>query len=104
MEGDAMPLSDHEQKILTDLEASLSKHDPQFAKKVSSVNIYNRRHRRMILGVVGFTIGFAILVIFFTQSLALGLIGLAVMIASSLVLALGVAQARDSARSRSVTN
>jgi hypothetical protein len=94
-----MPLSEHEQKILTDLEESLSRQDPQFARKVSSVNVYSRRRRRKLLGALGLIVGFVILVATFTQSLALGLVGLAVMIGSSLVLARGVVQRRDVARS-----
>jgi hypothetical protein len=95
-----MPLSEHEQKILTDLEESLFRQDPRFAKKVSNGNFYTRRHRRA-LGAVGFVVGLAIMVAFFTQSLTLGLIGLAVMIGSSLVFACSGAEARNEALSPS---
>ena len=36
-----MPLSEHEQKILAELEESLSKQDPRFAKNVRETNVYS---------------------------------------------------------------
>ena len=103
VEGISMPLSEHEQKILADLEESLSKQDAHFAKKVGDINLDAGR-KRALLGIVSFVIGFAIFVASFTQSPVLGLIGLAVMIGSSLVLAFGADQAWNAARSRSGRN
>jgi DUF3040 family protein len=79
-----MALSEHEQKILIDLEESLRKHDPHFAKSVRNLSLHVRQHRRRLLSVIGFTVGLTILVAFFSQSIPLGLIGLASMLASSL--------------------
>ena len=82
-----MPLSEHEQKILTDLEESLSKQDPRFAKNVCKTNVYARGQRRLREGAIGFAVGLLILVAFFTQLVLVGLVGLAVMLISSLVIA-----------------
>jgi uncharacterized membrane protein len=82
-----MPLSEHEQKILTDLEESLRQHDPHFAKSVGNLSLYARQRRRRLLSVIGFIVGLAVLVAFFTQSIPLGLVGLAMMVASALAFA-----------------
>jgi hypothetical protein len=89
-----MPLSEHEQKILTDLEESLRQQDPQFLKNVRKVNFRIRRWRS--LSITGFLTGLAVLTAFFTESIPLGLVGLAVMLGSSLIFASHVAQIRHS--------
>ena len=48
-----MPLSEHEQRILAELEESLSKQDPRFAKNVRETNIYSHSGRRVRWGVAG---------------------------------------------------
>ncbi len=70
-----MPLSEHEQKILSDLEESLSQQDPRFAKSVSKTNVIVHARRRVRGGVVGFIVGLAILIVFLTQSTLWGLVG-----------------------------
>ncbi len=82
-----MPLSDHEQKVLSDLEASLLQHDPRFAKSVGNISLFARWRRWRLLSIVGFVVGLAILVVFFTQSILLGLVGLAMMLVSCLAFA-----------------
>ena len=51
-------------------------------KPISSFTLNDAR-----AGVVGFIVGLAILVVFFTQSILLGVVGVAVMLLSSLVVA-----------------
>jgi hypothetical protein len=80
-----MPLSEHEQKILAELEDSLSKQDPRFAKNVRETNIYSHSGRRVRWGVVGFVAGLAVLVLFFSHSVLLGLVGVALMFISAVV-------------------
>lgn len=82
-----MPLSEQEQKIFSDLEESLSKADPPFAKSVSKTNVLVHARRRVLGGVASFIVGLAILIVFFTQSILWGLVGVAVMLLSSLVVA-----------------
>ncbi len=85
-----MPLSEHEQKILTDLEESLRQQDPQFLRGVSKIN-FHVRHWRAI-STVGFLSGLAVLIAFFTDSTPIGLVGLAIMLCSSLIFSSHVAQ------------
>jgi hypothetical protein len=94
-----MPLSEHEQKILSSLEESLRQHDPHFAKSVGNLSLYARRRRRRRGSVIGFIVGLVILVAYFTQSVPLGLVGLAIMLASSLVFASSVSSTPASERS-----
>lgn len=80
-----MPLSEHEQRILAELEESLSKQDPRFVKNVRETNIYVHGGRRVRWGVVGFVVGLLILVLFFSQSVLIGLVGVAMMFVSAVV-------------------
>jgi len=80
-----MPLSEHEQKILAELEESLSKQDPRFAKSVRETNVYSHGGRRVRWGVAGFIAGLAILVAFFSQNVYVGLFGVALMFVSAVV-------------------
>ena len=80
-----MPLSEHEQRILAELEESLSKQDPRFAKNVRETNIYSHSGRRVRWGVAGFIAGLVILVLCFSHSVLLGLVGVALMFISAVV-------------------
>lgn len=81
-----MPLSEHEQKILAELEESLSKQDPRFVKNVRETNVYSHGGRRVRWGVVGFVAGLMILILFFSRSTLLGLVGVALMFISAVVI------------------
>ena len=80
-----MPLSEHEQRILAQLEESLSKQDPRFAKSVRETNVYSHGGRRVRWGIAGFMVGLLILVLFFSRSIALGLVGVALMFVSAVI-------------------
>lgn len=80
-----MPLSEHEQRILAELEESLSKHDPRFVKNVRDTNVYSHGGRRVRWGVAGFVAGLLILILFFSQSVLVGLVGVALMFVSAVV-------------------
>jgi hypothetical protein len=80
-----MPLSEHEQRILAELEESLSKHDPQFAKNVRETNVYSHALRRVRWGIVGFLIGLAVLIGFFSQNVVVGILGVVVMFGSAVL-------------------
>lgn len=74
-----MPLSEHEQKILAELEESLSKNDPHFARAVRGTNVYAHGLRRVRWAIAGFIFGLAILVGFLSLNLAVSLLGVIVM-------------------------
>ena len=80
-----MPLSEHEQRVLAELEESLSKNDPRFVKNVRETNVYSHAGRRVRWGVAGFVVGLLILVLFFSQSVLVGMVGVALMFASAVV-------------------
>ena len=82
-----MPLSEHEQKILSDLEGVLSRQDPRFARLVSGTSAVARFRRWIRLGIAGCFVGAAVLIVFFTMSVLVGLAGLAVLVGSSLLIA-----------------
>lgn len=81
-----MPLSEHEQRILAELEDSLAKQDPRFAKSVRTTNVYSHGGRRVRWGILGFLAGLAILILFFSRSVPLGLVGVALMFVSAIVI------------------
>lgn len=81
-----MPLSEHEQRILAELEESLSKADPRFARNVRETTVYSHSGRRARWGVVGFLVGLAVLVSTFSTSIVLGLVGVAIMFVSGIVI------------------
>ncbi len=57
-----MPLSDHEQRMLDQIESALYAEDPKFASNVRGVGFRAPSARRRLRGVVSFVIGLAMLV------------------------------------------
>jgi hypothetical protein len=80
-----MPLSEHEQKILAELEESLSKQDPKFAKSVRETNVYSHSLRRVRWAILTFLLGLVVLVAF-VQSVMVGIVGVATMFVSAVVI------------------
>ncbi|NNN04081.1 MAG: DUF3040 domain-containing protein [Acidimicrobiaceae bacterium] len=80
-----MPLSEHDKKVIAEMEESLTRHDPHFAKSLRDTNVYSHGMRRVKWGVLGFVVGLALLVAFFTTYLLVALVGVAVMFASAVV-------------------
>jgi hypothetical protein len=77
-----MPLSDHEQRILAEIERRLLEEDPKFAHQVGS-SFRAHLARRLKLAVVGFVLGLIVLVVGVTLSyVALGVAGFVIMLAS----------------------
>lgn len=99
-----MPLSEHEQRILAELEESLARHDPRFAERVRAKSPSKVASNQLRWSVLGFIAGLTILIAFYAQSVAAGLVGVAVMFASAVAFErslrrLGAAGWRDGARS-----
>jgi hypothetical protein len=80
-----MPLSDHEQRILAELEESLVRQDPEFAERVRSESVYRHAGRYCKWAAVTFVLGVAILVAFYSVSVVLGFLGVLIMFASLVV-------------------
>jgi hypothetical protein len=79
-----MPLSDHEQRILDEIEKRLQEEDPRLAQAVSQNSVYTHMARRIRWGVLGFVAGFICLMLFWV-SIWFGMIGFGLMLASALL-------------------
>jgi hypothetical protein len=79
-----MPLSEHEQRILAEIERRLLEEDPKFAHQVGS-SFRAHLARRLKLAVVGFVLGLVVLVAGYLQHVALGVAGFAIMLLSVFV-------------------
>jgi hypothetical protein len=80
-----VPLSEHEQRILAELEESLVREDPHFAERVRTKTVYRHAGRQCKWAALGFAAGLAVLVAFYSRSVAVGLVGVAIMFASAVV-------------------
>jgi hypothetical protein len=76
-----MPLSEHEQRILADIERRLVEEDPKFAQQVGRT-LQSSLIRRMRLAACGFVLGLIILVVGFAQYVVLGVAGFVIMLFS----------------------
>lgn len=86
-----MPLSEHEQKLLEQMERALYAEDPRFASQMKG-SAHSPNRRRMIVGACGAIAGLAIVVAGVATSLIpLGVVGFILMVA-------GVAWAATPAR------
>lgn len=76
-----MPLSEHEQRILAEIERRLLEEDPKFAQQVGS-SFQAHLARRLKLAGLGFVLGLVILVVGFIQNVGVGVAGFVVMLIS----------------------
>lgn len=84
-----MPLSEHEQRLLDEIEQALYAEDPKFASSVRSARPRNRVRTMLALSVVGVLVGLAVVLVGLTANLALlGVLGF-VLIVGSCVAAAG---------------
>src|SRR6202041_1766016 len=80
-----VPLSEHEQRILAELEESLVRQDPEFAERVRSESVYRHAGRYCKWAAVTFILGVVVLVAFFAKTPVLGFIGVIIMFGSAVV-------------------
>jgi hypothetical protein len=59
-----MPLSEHEQRILEEIERRLAEEDPRLVEQVGRTDLYTHLARRIRLATVAFGAGFAMLLLF----------------------------------------
>lgn len=85
-----MPLSEHEQRVLKEMEQALYRHDPRFASKVRDESVYRFAGRNLRWSIVGFVAGLAIMLACFTTSVFLGFLGVAIMFACSIGIAVNL--------------
>ena len=81
--GEAVPLSEEEQRILHEMEQSLYEQDRAFVDRVRSDTPRALAHRSLRWSVLAFVAGFAVLILTFRSSLLLGTCGFLVMLSAS---------------------
>ncbi len=79
-----MPLSEHEQRILEEIEQRLAEEDPRLVHSVTKATLTAHTWRRIRWGIVGFFLGF-ILLLFFVWNIVFAIVGFAVMLATGLL-------------------
>ncbi|MGN6413123.1 DUF3040 domain-containing protein [Flexivirga sp.] len=78
-----MPLSEHEQRLLDQMEQALKVEDPKFASHMVAHPGRRRFRRRVAIGVCGVVVGLALVIVGMTiAQIWLGVIGFAVMVAA----------------------
>lgn len=78
-----MPLSEHEQRILEDIERRLQEEDPRFAHQVARTSLHAHVARRIRWSTVLFLAGFVMLMLF-AISVWVAIAGFGVMLAAAL--------------------
>lgn len=84
-----MPLSDHEQRILDEIERRLAAEDPKFARSTSATTPRGLAVRRIKRASLGFIAGFGLMIagLVSGQALPLGIAGFVVMLLALVVIA-----------------
>ncbi len=78
-----MPLSEDEQRILSEIENQLRASDPDLARQVGSTTIYTDSLRKLRWGVVAFVASLVLSVALLTVHFALAFVGFLAMVASA---------------------
>lgn len=92
-----MPLSEHEQRLLDQIEQALYAEDPKFASAVRSARTRSRTRRSVVLGAAGAVVGLALVLVgLISTVIALSVVGFVLVVA-------GTGFAVQSARHRTST-
>ena len=71
-----MPLSEHEQRLLEQIEQGLYAEDPKFASTVRRVRSRNGQRRRIIIAIVGSLVGLGVVLLALaTKIIPIGIVG-----------------------------
>ena len=79
-----MPLSEDEQRILSEIEQQLYKTDPALAREVSETTIYRHAFRNMKWAALGFVSGVILMILLLSTSYLLSFGGFLLMLVSLL--------------------
>ena len=78
-----MPLSEHEQRLLDQIEQALYAEDPKFASAVRSARTRSRVRRSITLAIVGVLVGFGLVLVGLVASLVVvSVIGFVLVVAA----------------------
>ncbi|MFZ0324579.1 MAG: DUF3040 domain-containing protein [Actinomycetes bacterium] len=79
-----MPLSEHEQRLLEQMERALYADDPKLASTLRGARVRGYDRRKVVLGVVGVVVGIGLLLAGVAKPFgALGVVGFLVMLSSA---------------------
>ena len=84
--NDRVPLSEDEERILSEIEERLSETDPDLVREVSETTVFTQPLRSMKWAVVGFVGGVLVMVVTLSTSFLLAFVGFLVMLGASLAL------------------
>ena len=80
-----MPLSEHEQRLLEQMERALYAEDPKFASALRGSDLRGHYRRRALLGAVGVAVGLALLPVgIATKIIPVSLLGFLLMLGSAI--------------------
>jgi heme A synthase len=78
-----MPLSEHEQRLLDEIEQALYAEDPKFASSVRSARPRNRARTMLVLSIFGVLIGLAVVIVgLATTYVVVGVLGFVLIVGS----------------------
>ena len=77
-----MPLSEHEQQLLEQMEQALYAEDPKFASQMQGAGARAAARRRVAIGVVGVVVGLALVLLGVNWKMWVGAVGFALMVAA----------------------
>jgi hypothetical protein len=81
-----VPLSEHEQRLLDQIERALYQEDPKFASTVRQTDLRTHMKRRLVKAALVLVVGFALLITgAVVQQYLVGIAGFAVMVAALLL-------------------
>jgi hypothetical protein len=89
-----VPLSDHEQKMLEQMEQALAAEDPKFASQMQGSSLASMQRRRWVIGAVGVLAGLGLVLVGVNTTMWVGAAGFAVMVASAVFAATPPRKAR----------
>jgi Protein of unknown function (DUF3040) len=80
-----MPLSEHEQRILEEIEQRLAEEDPKLVEQVGRTDLYTHLARRIRIAAIAFVVGCVLLLLFVVNPL-IAAAGFVVMVLSALAI------------------
>ena len=83
-EDGVVPLSEDEQRILSQIEQQLHQTDPVLAREVGSTTVYTHAARNIKWAIFGFVVGLAIMILTLSMSFVMAFGGFVVMLAAAL--------------------
>ncbi len=81
-----MPLNEHEERILHEIEQRFLAHDPESANRLRSTTLPKYLARNCRWAALGFLVGLVVLLVGFASNWIVGVFGFAVMLGSAIVL------------------